>query len=106
MDTNKTMFNMHNFSIWCMASIYFFFPRRFYLLGMYSFRVILAGVLMLLVVQNRFKIVYRKYFLMVPTLFFCMAFLRYLVAGRLSSGLGYLLDTSLLAILMTNLVQT
>lgn len=106
MDTNKTMFNMHNFSIWCMASIYFFFPRRFYLLGMYSFRVILAGVLMLLVVQNRFKIVYRKYFLMVPTLFFCMAFLRYLVAGRLSSGLGYLLDTILLAILMTNLVQT
>lgn len=106
MDTNKKTFNTHDFLIWCMASIYFFFPRRFYLLGMYSFRVILAGLLILIVVQNRFRIVYRKHFLTIPTLFFCMAFLRYIFAGRLSSGLGYLLDTILLAILMTNLVQT
>lgn len=106
MDTNKKTININNFLIWCMATIYFFFPRRFYLLDIYSFRFIIIGVLILSVVYNRFVFGYTKKFMTIPALFFCVAALRYLVAGRYTTGLGYLLDTIILAVVMSNLIQT
>lgn len=106
MENKSTTINIYDFSIWCMASLYFFLPRRFYLLGMYSFRAILLGLLFLLVVNNHGRIEYKYKFMAVPSIFFLMAFFRYLIAGRLASGLGYLLDTVFLMVLMTNLIRT
>ena len=62
MENKNTTINIYDFSIWCMASLYFFLPRRFYLLGMYSFRAILLGLLFLLVVNNHGRIEYKRVF--------------------------------------------
>lgn len=75
MENKSTTINIYDFSIWCMASLYFFLPRRFYLLGMYSFRAILLGLLFLLVVNNHGRIEYKCKFMAVPSIFFLMAFL-------------------------------
>lgn len=90
-----------------LALVVMFLPRRLYFAGMYSFRVVLLGLLLLFLAYQKGKIKIHP-FMKNPFLwlYFIVLTIVYIKYSAITSFVGFLLDTILLLFLVFNLIDS
>lgn len=100
-------FPVNNLIIFLTATLVMFLPRMLYIAGIYSYRIIiiLCAVSAILINVKNIRIDYNVARLPFY-LFYCIALIRFITIGNLVSGIGFVLDSVVLFLLVILIVRT
>lgn len=98
--------NVNKLLIYMLAVFVMFLPRRIYIANMYSFRFVILGCFFVMLLCKKGKFILGEKIIGFSSfVFFTVAFFRYLAAGQIISGIGYMVDTLILFVLFINVIN-
>lgn len=97
--------SLNRYLILFAAIFIMFLPRRIYIAGVFSFRAIILGIFLLVVLKYRKITVPRIVRSPFTLIYLLYSFAYYCVTGQITSGIGFLVDTLILICLMTSLIR-
>jgi len=99
-------FLLKNFTIDVFAFLVMFLPRRLYFFGAFSYRIVILFVLILCLILRKGKLSISNTIIDIPTvIYFVIAGIISFIHLQFSTGIGYIIDTCLVLIIIYNLLQ-
>jgi|GEM_PF-836924 len=97
--------SLDKYLIFLSAVLIMFLPRRVYIAGVFSFRAVILCLLLLYIVKNRTIKYPRALVSPFIAVYFTYSFLDYVFTLQITSGIGFLVDSVVLIILITSLIR-
>ena len=97
---------LKNFTIDIFAFLVMFLPRRLYFFGAFSYRIVILFVLVLCLILRKGKLSISNTVIDIPMiLYFVITGIISFIHLQFSTGIGYIIDTCLVLIIIYNLLQ-